>query len=281
MHLTLKEDATPKFCKSRSVPFNRLEAVDNELERLDKLGVITHVDHSEWATPVVVVHKLNGSVRLCGDYKVTVNAQLHIDRHPIPRVEELFAKLPGGQHFTKLDMSDACLQVELDNATKQLLVINAHRGLYRYNRLAFGPAPAPAIFQRLVENLVAGIPYVAAYLDDVIVTGRTKEERLSNLKQVFSALNEHCMQLRIDKCEFLRKQVTYLGHVISAEGLKLSEKRVDAVVNFPKPENVKQLESVIGKLNEYGKFLPSFSTICAPLNRLIRNNAMWHLVHGV
>ena len=250
-HLTLKEDATPKFCKPRPVPFSRLEAVDKELERLEKLDVITHVDHSEWATPVVVVQKSNGSVRLCGDYKVTVNPQLHIDRHPIPRVEELFAKLQGGQHFTKLDMSDAYLQVELDDATKQLLVINTHRGLYRYNRLAFGPAPAPAIFQRLVENLVAGIPYVAAYLDDVIVTGRTKEEHMSNLKQVLSALNEHGMKLRLEKCEFFRKQVTYLGHVISAEGLKPFEKRVDAVVNFPKPENVKQLESFIGKLNYY------------------------------
>ena len=158
-------------------------------------------------------------------------------------------------------MSDAYLQVELDVATKQLLVINTHRGLYRYNRLAFGPAPAPVIFQRLVENPVAGIPYLAAYLDDVIVTGRTKEEHLSNLKQVLSALNEHGMKLRLEKCEFFRKQVTYLVHVISAEGLKPSEKRVDAVVNFPKPENGKQLESLIGKLNYYGKFLPSFSTI--------------------
>ena len=279
VHLTLKEDATPKFCKPRPVPFSRLEVVDKELERLEKLDVITHVDHSEWATPVVVVQKSNGSVRLCGDYKVTVNPQLHIDRHPILRVEELFAKLQGGEHFTKLDMSDAYLQVELDDATKQLLVINTHRGLYRYNRLAFGPALAPAIFQRLVENLVAGIPYVAAYLDDVIVTGRTEEEHLSNLKQVLSALNEHGMKLRLEKCEFFRKQVTYLGHVISAEGLKPSEKRVDAVVNFPKPENVKQLESFIGKLNYYGKFLPSFSTIiilCAPLNRLRRNNVTWH-----
>ena len=84
------------------------------------------------------------------------------------------------------------------------------------------------------------------------------------------------MKLRLEKCEFFRKQVTYLGHVISAEGLKPSEKRVDAVVNFPKPENVKQLESFIGKLNYYGKFLPSFSTICAPLNRLRRNNVTWH-----
>ena len=146
------------------------------------------------ATPIVVVQKPNGKVRICGDYKATVNPQLHVDQHPIPRVDELFAKLQGGQHFSKLDMSDAYIQVELDDAKKKLLVVNTHKGLFRYNRLSFGPAPAPAIFQKLV------IPHVAAYLDDVIVTGRTKEEHLQYLKKVLSALIEYGMKLRLDKC---------------------------------------------------------------------------------
>ena len=126
-------------------------------------------------------------------------------------------------------------------------------------RLAARLAPAPAIFQQLVDNLVSGIPYVAAYQDDVIVTGRTKEEHLQNLKQGLAALTEYGMKLRLDKCEFFRQQVTYVGHVISADGLKPSEERVDAIVKIPTPDNVKQLESFIGKLNYYGKFLPSFS----------------------
>ena len=174
---------------------------------------------------------------------MTVNPQLHVGQHPIPRVDELFAKLQGGHHFSKLDMSDAYLQVKLDDATKKLLVVNTHKGLFRYNRLSFGPAPA--IFQKLVDALVSGIPYVAAYLDDVIVTGRTKEEHLHNLKQVLAALTEYGMKLRLDKCEFFR-QVTYLGHVISVDGLKPSEERVDAIVKIPTPENIKQLESFIG-----------------------------------
>ena len=109
--LLLKEDAVPKFVKPRPVPFSRMEAVDKELHRLEDLGIITRDDHSEWATPIVVVQKPNGKVRICRDYKVTVNPQLHVDQHPIPRVDELFAKLQGGQHFSKLDMSDAYLQV--------------------------------------------------------------------------------------------------------------------------------------------------------------------------
>ena len=116
---------------------------------------------------------------------------------------------------------------------------------------------------------------MAAYLDDVIVTGRTKEEHLQNIKQVLAALSEYGMKLRLDKCEFFRQQVTYLGHAISADGLKPSEERVDAIVKIPMPENIKELESFIGKLNRYGKFLPSFSTTCAPLNRLRRQGVEW------
>ena len=129
-------------------------------------------------------------------------------------VDELFAKLKGGHHFSKLDISDAYLQVELGDATKKLLVVKTHKGLFRYNRLSFGPAPAPAIFQKFVDNLVSGIPYVAAYVDDVIVAARTKEEHLQDLKQVLSALNEYGMKLRLDESEFFRQQVTNLGRVI-------------------------------------------------------------------
>ena len=148
---------------------------------------------------------------------------------------------------------------------KKLLVVNTHEGLFWYNRLSFGPVPAQAIFQKLVDNLVSGIPHVAAYLDDVIVTGRTKEEHLQNLKQVLSALNKHFMKLRPDKCEFFRQQVAYLGHVISAYDLKPSEERVNAIVKILTLENVKQLESFYGKLNYYGKFLPSVSSSQPPV----------------
>ena len=132
-------------------------------------------------------------------------------------------------------MSDAYLQVELDDATKKLLVDNTHKGL-----------------------------------DDVIVIGRMKEEHLQNRKQVLPALTEYGTKLRLDNCEFFRHQLTYL---ISSDGLNPSEERITAIVKIPKPEKVKHLESFIGKLNYYGKFIPSF--ICALLNRLRRQDVEW------
>ena len=115
---------------------------------MEDLKIVTKVDYSDWATPIVVVQKPNGKVRICGDYRATVNPCLHIQQHPIPRIEELFAKLQGGVQFSKLDMRDPYLQIELDDETKQLLVINTHKGLYRYNRLYVSVRPLLQPFSR-------------------------------------------------------------------------------------------------------------------------------------
>ena len=274
-HLQLRDGVQPNILTARPVPFSRIDAVEKELQWLEDLKIVTKVDYSDWATPIVVVQKPNGKVRICGDYRATVNPCLHVQQHPIPRIEELFAKLQGGVQFSKLDMRDAYLQIELDDETKQLLVINTHKGLYRYNRLCFGPSPAPAIFQKLVDNLVAGIPGVAAYLDDIIVTGQTKAEHLENLRRVLEALDNYGLKLQLDKCVFFATEVSYLGYIISKDGLRASNERVQAILQYATPTDLKQLESFVGKLNYYRKFLPAFASVCAPLNQLRCKDTPW------
>ena len=112
-YLQLKDSAQPKFLNSRPIPFSRLDAVNEALNRLSNQGVIKNVDFSEWATPIIVVMKSNDKVRICGDYRLTVNPQLMVQHHPIPRVEELFARMNGSKIFSKLDLADAYLQIEL------------------------------------------------------------------------------------------------------------------------------------------------------------------------
>ena len=148
-------------------------------------------------------------------------------------------------------MRDAYLQIELDDKTKQLLVINTHKDLYRYNRLCFGPSPAPATFQKLVDNLVVGIPGVAAYLDDVIVTGQTKAEHLENLRRVLEALDNYGLTLQLDKSGFFATEVSYLGYIISKDGLRSSDETVHAILQYATPTYLKQLESFLDKLNCY------------------------------
>ena len=138
--------------------------------------------------PIVPVPKPNGAIRLSGDYKVSVNPYLEVNQYPLPRPEELFAALNGGEKFTKWDLSETYLQIELEDESKQYLVMNTHRGLYWFNQLPYGVASAPAIFQQIMEQIFPKIPEVVCYIDDILVTGRSDNEHMEHLEAVFQSL---------------------------------------------------------------------------------------------
>jgi transposase InsO family protein len=275
-HIQLKADAIPKFYKSRALPFAYLEGIKTELERNVKAGIIERVDASPWAAPIVPVKKPNGKIRICGDFKVTINPQIWVDEHPIPSIEELFTRLNNGIKFSKLDLSDAYLQIELDDNSKKLVVVNTPLGLFRYNRLPFGIASAPAIFQRVIDQVIAGIPNTVAYLDDILITGKTEDEHLQTLDLVLSKLAEFGFTCNPEKCMFLQDEVSYLGFTIDKYGKRPDPKRIEAIVKMPAPKNVKELEAFIGKINYYGSFISNFSTKCQVLNRLRQSNVSWN-----
>ena len=150
-----------------------------------KLGVIEKVNYSDWAAPIVPVPKPDGSIRICGDYKVTINPSLLVDQFSVPKTEDLFSTLAGGKKFSKLDLSQAYQQVLLEPDSRKYVTINTHKGLYRYNRLPYGVASAPAVFQQIMEKLLQGLPKVVVYIDDILVTGNSDEEHLENLESVF------------------------------------------------------------------------------------------------
>lgn len=133
--LHVDPNAKAHFCKARQVPYALRGHVEAELNRLEKAGVIEKVEFAEWAAPIVPIVKLDGSVRICGDYKITVNRVAKVDNYPLPRIEDLFASLTGGKHFSKLDLAHAYQQIPLHEDSKQYVVINTHKGLYQYNRL--------------------------------------------------------------------------------------------------------------------------------------------------
>ena len=164
--LAVNKDAQPTFYKARPVPFALRSKVEDELTRLQSQGIISPVKHSVWAAPIVPVLKNSGRVRLCEDYKLTINKASPTETYPLPVVDELFANLSGGKYFSKLDLSNAYLQFPLDDASKQYVTINTHKGLFQFNRLPFGVASAPAIFQRHMEMLLQGLPNVSVYIDD-------------------------------------------------------------------------------------------------------------------
>ena len=152
--LRVRPGTTPVFHRPRPVPFAVKDTSERELQRLVEAGIVEKVIHSEWAAPVVVVPKEDGKIRLCGDYKVTVNKSLEVDQHPLPRPDDLFAALTEGVKFSKIDLTQAYQQMVLDQDSREYVTVNTHLGLYRYTCLPFGIASAPAIFQHTMETIL-------------------------------------------------------------------------------------------------------------------------------
>ena len=155
--LQVQPDASPRFFKPRPVPVAIKASIGKELDCLEQQGIIEKVSHSEWATPIVAVSKKDGRFCICGDYKVTVNQSLPVEQYLLPKPDDLFATLAGGKVFSKLDLSQAYLQVQLDEKSTPYVTINTHQGLYHHTRLPFGIASAPALFQKMMDRVLQGM----------------------------------------------------------------------------------------------------------------------------
>jgi hypothetical protein len=278
--IPVSSEAKPRFFKARPVPYALRARVEAELDKLEGQGVWSRVSYSRWAAPIVPVLKDArdpcSAVRICGDYKSTVNQVAPLDTYPIPNVADQLAALAGGDKFTKLDLSQAYQQLELDDPTKELLTISTHKGLYQPSRLQFGVHSATGIFQRVMDGKLAGIPFVQVRVDDILVSGRNDQEHLGNLEAVLQALKTAGLTLKPAKCSFMQPQVVYCGHIISKEGVKPVESNVDAVLKAPIPTNVSELKSFLGMANYYHNFLPGLATMSEPLHQLLRKEVKWN-----
>ena len=195
-------------------------------------------------TPIVPVLKPSGQVRICGDFKVSVNQYLDLTQFPLPHIEEVFERLSGGQVFSKFDLPDAYHQVELDDELKSHVVITTHRGLYRYNRLYFGLSSAPAIFQGIIEQILRPVKGVQLYLDEIALKGANLDDYLRILRLVFQTLRQVGVQLKRVKCDFVQPSIKYLEHILSGDGLRPDPEKVEAVVKAPPPQRIENNSKV-------------------------------------
>lgn len=241
--LYLESGTKPVFCPKRPVPYSVSDQLDAELLRLEQTGVLTKVNYSAWATPIVVVRKANGTIRLCGDFSTGLNKALQTHQYPLPVPEDLFAKLNGGTIFSKIDFSDAYLQVEIDDSCKELVTINTHRGLYRYNRLPFGVKCAPAIFQQIMDTMLSGLPFAMAYMDDIVIASPSLAAHQKHVEEVFSRIKEYGFSLQIQKCEFFLPQIKYLGFIIDQHGRRPDPAKISAIQNIQAPADKTKLQS--------------------------------------
>ncbi|XP_055307053.1 uncharacterized protein K02A2.6-like [Sitodiplosis mosellana] len=229
--LPLINDATPIFCKVRPIPMAFREKIEQQLQQLVEQDIITPVNDSDWGTPIVPIPKSDGEIRICGDYKSTINRFLKDFRYPLPRIEEIFASMQRGQLFTKLDLSGAYNQLVLDDDAQKLCTLSTHKGLFRMKRLPFGVKIAASIFQKTMESLLSQFANVFCFQDDIVVTGSNFAEHLSTLRKVLTKLQEAGLRLNVGKCKFFQSKISYLGFDVDKNGLSKNQERTKSVID--------------------------------------------------
>ncbi|XP_065080618.1 uncharacterized protein K02A2.6-like [Ochlerotatus camptorhynchus] len=268
--LELKSGKSPVFGPKRPVTYAMQQAVDDELDRLEQEQIITPVDFAEWAAPIVVVRKSSGSIRICGDYSTGLNDSLQPHQYPLPLPQDIFASLANCTVFSQIDLTDAFLQMEMDEGSREMLTINTHRGLYRYNRLPPGVKAAPGAFQQVIDTMLAGLVRTSGYLDDVVVGGIDAADHMRNLRAVLDRIKEYGFTIRLSKCSFGKEQIRYLGHLLDRHGLRPDPAKVETIKQLPAPTDVSVVRSFLGAVNFYGKFVPNIRSLRFPLDELLK-----------
>ena len=269
-HAINLSDETPFKEPHRRIPPALFQEVREHLKEMLEVGAI-RPSTSPFSSNVVVVRKKDGSIRFCVDYRRLNNRTIK-DAQAIPRVEDTLHLLAGSKYFTKLDLRSGYWQVELRDSDKPKTAFQVGTmGFYEFNRMPFGLCNAPATFQRLMERCMGDLNLkdCLIYLDDIIIFSSTFEEHLERLEAVFSRLKQHNLKLRADKCEFMKSRVTYLGHLVSENGIETDPEKTEAIRTWPIPKTVKDVRAFLGFTGYYRRFIQNYARIARPLNDLL------------
>ena len=226
-------DAHPRRCAPRRVPFALREEMARQIDHMQAAGVI-QASTSPWASPAVMVRKKDGTHRFCIDYR-QLNSITKADTYPLPRIDDLLDQLGQCRYFSTLDLASGYWQIRMSPTSREKTAFVTPQGLYEFCVMPFGLTNAPAVFQRLMQQLVTGLnpaagpDFVVVYIDDILVFSPTLEQHLHHLRAVIMRISEAGLKLKLSKCHFIRSEVEYLGHLITPEGLKPNSKLVEAV----------------------------------------------------
>ncbi|GBN99011.1 Retrovirus-related Pol polyprotein from transposon 297 [Araneus ventricosus] len=238
----------------RRLPLAKKEEAERLVKEMVDNGIIEE-SSGPWASPIVLVKKKDGSTRFCVDYRKLNEISIK-DSYPLPRIDDTLDALNGSQWFSTLDLKSGYWQVEIQPEDKEKTAFTTGQGLCQFMVMPFGLCNAPSTFERLMETVLRGLTSEAClvYLGGIIIVGRTFEEHLNNIRKVFQRLQKANLKLSPKKCRFFRKEVSYLGHTISSDGVKTDPEKTKAVVDWPRPETVHDLRSLLGLCTYYRRF---------------------------
>jgi transposase InsO family protein len=261
-------DAKPIKQRPRRPPLAFAHEEDKIIQEQLEAGIIRE-STSPWSSPLVYVKKRDGSTRPCVDYR-RLNEVTTKDAYPLPRIDHCLDCLSGAELFSTLDLQSGYWQLPVKEEDKPKTAFITRSGLWEYNCLPFGLSGAPATFERCMELVLKGLQWksLLVYLDDIILFGSTVEEHLDRLDEVFQRLMKAGLKLKPGKCELLKKEVAFLGHVVNGEGVKPDPSKVSVVKNWPVPKVLRDVRSYLGLCSYYRRFIEGFSTLARPLHRL-------------
>ena len=261
-------DTLPVRQRLRRLPPKRRQIVQDYVQELLAQKCIKP-SNSDWATPVVIVTKKDGSPRFCLDYR-KLNAVTIKDAFPLPRIDDALDQLAFKKYYCTFDLASGFYQLPMHPKDSHKTAFITHEGLYEWLVLPMGLSNSPATFQRCMAQVLKGLipKRCLAYLDDIIVFGDDYEDTMQNLELVFQRLRQANLKLKPKKCRIFQTEVAYLGHLVSHDGIRTDPKKIESIKTWPTPCDVKGVRSFLGIASYYRKFIPNFSSIAHPLTRL-------------
>jgi len=276
-NIQLHDNTNPIYVKPYRLPQSQKKEIQKQVERMLDDGII-EPSKSPWSSPLLVVPKKadkNGvrKWRVVIDYRM-LNKCIKDDKFPLPNISEILDSLSGAMYFSHLDLSQGYYQIELDKNCREFTSFITSTGQYQLTRLPMGLKISPSVFSRAMTIAMSGLNYESCfvYLDDLIVFGKNLKNHNKNLVDVLERIRKVNLKLNPTKCEFLKKEILYLGHVISAEGVAPDPEKIKAIKNYPQPTDANATKRFVAFANYYRSFIPNFAHIAAPLNQLSRKN---------